>query len=66
MIPDLRPGPRPGLLPAHTLPERWQSGRMHRLAKAAWGRPQRGFESLPLRHITFPLRGEGYKPWEGP
>ena len=30
--------------------ERWQSGRMHILAKDATGQLVRGFESLSLRH----------------
>ena len=34
----------------HPLPERWQSGRMHRTRNAAWVQAHRGFESLPLRH----------------
>ena len=30
--------------------ERWPSGLRHRFAKPAYGKPYRGFESLPLRH----------------
>lgn len=32
--------------------ERWPSGRRHTPAKGAGGKPSRGFESLPLRHIA--------------
>ena len=36
--------------------ERWLSGRKHRFAKPARGKPLRGFESLSLRHsFFFPL-----------
>lgn len=31
--------------------ERWPSGRRHTPAKGAGGKPSRGFESLPLRHL---------------
>ena len=37
--------------------ERWLSGRKHRFAKPARGKPLRGFESLSLRHSFFlPLK----------
>ncbi len=35
--------------------ERWLSGRKHRFAKPARGKPLRGFESLSLRHSFSPL-----------
>ena len=38
-------------------PERWLSGRKHRFAKPARGKPLRGFESLSLRHLLlFPVK----------
>ncbi len=35
------------------LPERWPSGRRRSPAKGVDGQPSRGFESLPLRHISY-------------
>ena len=45
----------PSFRPSHHLlnasAERWPSGRRHTPAKGAGGKPSRGFESLPLRHL---------------
>ncbi len=50
------PSPTPCFHPAvriDTPPEWWPSGRRHTPAKGAGGKPSRGFESLPLRHIQI-------------